>query len=115
MVGREVNLARHLDPVKRGEARLILDDVTCKSNRGTPALRGVSLDVYAGEILGIAGVSGNGQRELAEVITGLRPTTGGQIYLEGEDSAGLPPGVLTDRMLAYIPEERSSGRRQMML
>jgi simple sugar transport system ATP-binding protein len=56
--------------------------------------------------LGLAGVSGNGQRELAEVITGLRPLTDGQIFLDGNDVTGQSPGALTERMLAYIPEER---------
>ena len=71
-----------------------------------PALRGVDLEVRSGEILGLAGVSGNGQRELAEVITGLRPVTRGQVFLEGKDVTGQWPGVLTEQMLAYIPEER---------
>jgi simple sugar transport system ATP-binding protein len=76
------------------------------SDRETPSLRGVDLQVHSCEILGLAGVSGNGQRELAEVITGLRPLTKGQVFLEGEDVTTLSPGTLTDRMLAYIPEER---------
>ncbi len=106
MVGREVSLTRDLDPVERGEPRLILEDLHALSDRGTPALRGVNLRVHSGEILGIAGVSGNGQRELAEVITGLREATGGRVILEGEDVTHLPPGERTDRGLAYIPEER---------
>jgi len=106
MVGREVNLTRKLAPVERGNSRLSLKKVSCNSERGTPALRAVDLEIHSGEILGLAGVSGNGQRELAEVITGLRDVTGGQIYLEGNDVTSLPPGTLTDRMLAYIPEER---------
>jgi simple sugar transport system ATP-binding protein len=64
------------------------------------------LELCSGEILGIAGVSGNGQRELAETITGLRKITGGRVILEGEDVTGFAPGDLTDRMLSYIPEER---------
>ena len=106
MVGREVGFAPVRGNVERGECRLQLDQVSCGSDRGTPGLRGVSLEVYAGEVLGIAGVSGNGQRELAETITGLRKVTGGRILLEGEDVTGFEPGDLTDRMLSYIPEER---------
>ncbi len=106
MVGREVSLTRELDPVERGAPRLILENLHALSNRGTPALRGVNLEVYSGEILGIAGVSGNGQRELAEVITGLREATQGRVILEGEDIATLSPGERTSRGLAYIPEER---------
>ena len=106
MVGREVSLIRELDAVERGQARLNLENISCDSDRGTPALRSIDLNVYSGEILGIAGVSGNGQRELAEVITGLREPTQGKVILEGDDVTGFAPGTLTDRMLSYIPEER---------
>lgn len=106
MVGREVSMSRNLGESSLGEARLQLQGVSCDSNRGTPALRGIDLEVRSGEILGLAGVSGNGQRELAEVITGLRSARGGRIHLDGEDITGLPPGEITERMLSYIPEER---------
>ena len=106
MVGREVGFAPDRGDANRGDARLKLENVSCGSDRGTPGLRGVSLDVHSGEILGIAGVSGNGQRELAEAITGLRRVTAGKIALEGEDVTNLLPAELTDRMLSYIPEER---------
>ena len=106
MVGREVGFAPDRGNIEIGEVRLKLDQVACGSDRSTPGLRGVSLEVHSGEILGIAGVSGNGQRELAETITGLRKVTGGNIFLEGEDITSLTPGKITDRMLSYIPEER---------
>jgi ABC-type uncharacterized transport system ATPase subunit len=106
MVGREVGFAPDRGEVERGEVRLELDKVSCGSDRGTPGLRSVSLDVRSGEILGIAGVSGNGQRELAEAITGLRKVTGGKVRLEDEDVTNMLPAALTDRMLSYIPEER---------
>jgi simple sugar transport system ATP-binding protein len=106
MVGREVSMTRELDEIERGPARLSLENITCDSDRGTPALRGISLNVHSGEILGIAGISGNGQRELAEVITGLRDVVSGKVILEGEDVTGCRPGELTGRMLSYIPEER---------
>jgi simple sugar transport system ATP-binding protein len=106
MVGREVSMTRELEEIERGPARLSLESITCDSDRGTPALRGVSLNVYSGEILGVAGISGNGQRELAEVITGLREAVSGKVVLEGEDVTGCRPGELTGRMLSYIPEER---------
>ena len=106
MVGREVGFAPDRGKAEIGEVRLKLEQVACGSDRGTPGLRGVSLEVRAGEILGIAGVSGNGQRELAETITGLRKTTGGKVFLEGTDITSLSPGEITDRMLSYIPEER---------
>jgi general nucleoside transport system ATP-binding protein len=106
MVGREVGFAPDRGNVQKGECRLQLENVSCESDRGTPGLRGVSLELCSGEILGIAGVSGNGQRELAETITGLRKITGGRVTLEGEDVTDFAPGDLTDRMLSYIPEER---------
>ena len=106
MVGREVGFAPDRGKVEVKEARLKLDDVTCSSDRGTPGLRGVSLEVHSGEILGIAGVSGNGQRELAESITGLRKVTAGKVFLEGREITNLAPGEITERMLSYIPEER---------
>src|SRR5687768_4650882 len=106
MVGREVGFAPDRGNVQKGECRLQLENVSCGSDRGTPGLRGVSLELCSGEILGIAGVSGNGQRELAESITGLRKITDGHVILEGKDVTNLAPGDITDRMLAYIPEER---------
>jgi len=106
MVGREVGFSPDRGEVKIGEVRLKLEQVASGSDRGTPGLRGVSLIVHSGEILGIAGVSGNGQRELAESITGLRKVTGGKVHLEGKDITNLAPGEITDRMLSYIPEER---------
>jgi len=106
MVGREVSLSRDLEDLERGSARLIIENITCNSDRGMPALRGINLKVYSGEILGVAGISGNGQRELAEVITGLRESTGGKVIFEGDDVTHVTPGTLTDRMLSYIPEER---------
>jgi simple sugar transport system ATP-binding protein len=106
MVGREVGFAPDRGEAERGKCRLQLEQVTCGSDRGTPGLRGVSLEVCSGEILGVAGVSGNGQCELAESITGLRKIIQGRVLLEGKDVTNVAPGDITDRMLAYIPEER---------
>jgi simple sugar transport system ATP-binding protein len=106
MVGREVGFVPDRGMVKPGECRLEIDQVSCGSDRGTPGLRSVSLKVCSGEILGIAGVSGNGQREMAESVTGLRKITHGRVILEGEDVTGLAVGDRTDRMLSFIPEER---------
>jgi simple sugar transport system ATP-binding protein len=106
MVGREVGFAPDRGEAKFGKIRLQLQQISCGSDRGTPGLRGVNLEVCSGEILGVAGVSGNGQRELAESITGLRKITDGQVILEGENVTNFAPSELTDRMLSYIPEER---------
>ncbi len=106
MVGREVKMKPEMADVGQGEVRLAVNELHAQSDRGTAGLQGVNLEVHSGEILGLAGVSGNGQRELAEVITGLRPATQGQVLLEGQDVAGLSPAELTQRKVAYIPEER---------
>ena len=106
MVGREVILQYDRPPAQPGEARLQIDDVWAKSDRGGDALRGVSLSVHAGEIVGLAGVSGNGQRELAEALAGLRPVRQGRITLNGADVTGSSPAAHITAGQAYIPEER---------
>ncbi len=105
MVGREVKPLSP-QPAKVGAVRLEIKDLRAMGDRGTEMLRGVNLQVHAGEIVGVAGVSGNGQRELAECLTGLRKATYGQILINGEDMTHAP---LLKRMAAgqaYIPEER---------
>jgi simple sugar transport system ATP-binding protein len=106
MVGREVGLKKKRIQSKHSEIRLVLEGVYAQSDRDAPALKDINLEIRAGEILGVAGVSGNGQKELAEVITGLRPTTGGKILLGGEDVTNSSPKELMDNSLSYIPEER---------
>ena len=106
MVGREVDFRPEIEDIETGKARLVVENVRCGSDRGTPGLRGVDLSVHSGEILGVAGVSGNGQLELAEVITGLREVHQGRILLDGQDITALAPAERTDRSLSYIPEER---------
>ena len=106
MVGREVTLKPDREEIAAGQPRLVVEGLCVDSDRGTSALRGVDLSVHSGEILGLAGVSGNGQRELAEVITGLRPPSRGKVYLEGEEVTEESPSKLTKKKLAYIPEER---------
>jgi len=106
MVGREVGIKKERIQTDTANTRLVLRDVCAGGDRGTPALKNINLEVRSGEILGLAGVSGNGQKELAEVITGLRPATSGQILLDGEDVTNKSPKDLMDRSLSYIPEER---------
>lgn len=106
MVGRPMNMQPKKAAVETGEVRLSLRDVQAQSDREHPALRNVSFDLRSGEIVGLAGVSGNGQRELAEVIAGLRPLTGGEITLGGRHIAGAPPRDIMELGLSYIPEER---------
>jgi simple sugar transport system ATP-binding protein len=104
MVGREVKPLVP-QPLKAGPERLNVQGLCALGDRGTEALRGVNLKIRAGEIVGIAGVSGNGQRELAECLAGLRKATAGEIVIDGED---VTHAHLHHRMeaAAYIPEER---------
>jgi len=106
MVGRDVLLERQRTPVTLGEVLLDIRNVSALGVTGQPALRTVSLQIRSGEILGVAGVSGNGQRELAEVIAGLRPATTGSVHLGQTEITRWPTGRRTANGLAYIPEER---------
>ncbi|HQV69284.1 MAG TPA: ABC transporter ATP-binding protein [Thermoflexales bacterium] len=106
MVGREVILEYDKTPFQPGEPKLVIDGVRVKGDRGQDALKDVSLTVHAGEILGIAGVSGNGQRELAEALTGLRPVTKGKVTVTGHDVTSATPAQRIAAGLAAIPEER---------
>ncbi|HUS17460.1 MAG TPA: ABC transporter ATP-binding protein, partial [Chloroflexia bacterium] len=109
MVGRDVprQVARPADaPVGAAEPVLEVRGLRAAGDRGLPALNGVDLHVRAGEILGIAGVAGNGQRELAEVLTGLRRAGGGSMRLQGRDMTGAGPGALVAAGVAHVPEDR---------
>ncbi len=106
MVGREVIMKPDRSELQRGEVRLSVEDLHARSDRETPALRGVDLAVHSGEIVGLAGVSGNGQPELAEVITGLRQATQGRVVLGSREITNSRPGPITELQLSYIPEER---------
>ncbi|HEY5988391.1 MAG TPA: ATP-binding cassette domain-containing protein, partial [Streptosporangiaceae bacterium] len=106
MVGRDIVLARKESAAKgAGDVVLGLDDVSATSDLGTPALSGVSLQVRAGEIVGVAGVAGNGQRELAEVIAGERPRSSGTVTIAGRRQHGAPWEAI-DAGLGYVPEQR---------
>lgn len=106
MVGRSVVFLIEKTPQKPGPVVLSVRDVHAENNKGVAALRGVSLDVHSGEILGIAGVSGNGQSELAEVITGLRPCSG-SISINGEEVSNQPPIRAIRSGVAHVPEDRT--------
>ena len=106
MVGRPVGAQPPKAAVEMGEVRLSMRSVEALSDREHLALRGISFDLRGGEIVGLAGVSGNGQRELAEVVAGLRPLTGGEISVGGQSLVGKSPRAIMDLGLSYIPEER---------
>jgi ABC-type uncharacterized transport system ATPase subunit len=106
MVGREVIETVHKEAREVGPVVLELDDVRAISNRGIGALDGVALQVHSGEIIGLAGVAGNGQSELAEVITGLRACTG-SITVNGQQLANRPVVEAIDAGVAHVPEDRT--------
>jgi simple sugar transport system ATP-binding protein len=106
MVGRDVVFAVHKKPQEPGEVVLSMHNVQAENNKGVPALRGLSLEVRSGEILGIAGVAGNGQSEMAEVITGLRPCSG-SIEINGQEVANQPPIMAIKSGVSHVPEDRT--------
>jgi len=106
MVGRKVLFRVGKKEAEAGEAVLEIDGLSALSDKGLEALSDVSMVVRRGEILGIAGVAGNGQRELAETITGLRPVTKGRIRLEGEDTTNRSPRQVIEKGVAHVPEDR---------
>ncbi len=107
MVDREVLFRLDKQQREPGEVVLEIDGLSALSDKGLKALRDVSLTLRQGEILGIAGVAGNGQRELAETTVGLRPVTEGRILLSDEDITNRSPREVMDRAVAYIPEDRT--------
>jgi simple sugar transport system ATP-binding protein len=107
MVGREVLFRIKKKPAQPGAETLSVKDVSCENDRGLPALRNLSLTVCAGEVVGIAGVAGNGQTELAEVITGLRAATQGEVKVQGQNVTNQPATAAIDRGLAHIPADRT--------
>jgi general nucleoside transport system ATP-binding protein len=106
MVGRSVDLEVARAPVEPGEAVLALEAVTVEQDARRGRLRDVSLVVHAGEIVGIAGVSGNGQRPLAEVAAGLLAPDRGRVRVAGRDVTGRGPRAARAAGLAYVPEDR---------
>ena len=106
MVGREVLLRVDKKPAKTGAVAFRVENLTATSDRGVPALRGVSFELHAGEILGIAGVEGNGQSELVEVLAGTRRATGGRILLGDRDVTAFDARMERDSGIAHIPEDR---------
>jgi len=108
MVGREVLFQVEKAAAQPGAPRLVLEHVTTLDDKKLPALRDLSLTVCAGEIVGVAGVAGNGQRELAEVICGLRPTIAGAMQIDAQAVTNAPPLTLIQAGVAYVPEDRSA-------
>ncbi len=106
MVGRDVVLRVEKSAHKPKEVVFEVENLWVKDNRGLDAVKGISFNVRAGEIVGIAGVAGNGQTELVEAISGLRKVEKGSIRLLGNDVTNLDPRKLRDMRLSHIPEDR---------
>ena len=113
MVGREVLLRVEKPPSQPGETLLVVEDLVVRDDRGLEAVRGVSFDVRAHEIVGIAGVDGNGQSELIDALTGLRHPATGHIRIGGEDLSRATAREALDAGLGHIPEDRQ--RRGLVL
>jgi len=106
MVGREVLFDLEKPSRERGPIILEVQGLSALNDKRVEAIKDLSLSVHEGEILGIAGVAGNGQRELAEVLTGLRKATSGKVLIDGEDMTNSTPKKVSDRNVAHIPEDR---------
>ena len=106
MIGREVLFRLKKQTVERGMPVLKVSDLEALNDKGLPALKGVSFEVCGGEILGIAGVSGNGQKELVEVVTGLRKATRGEVKILERKVTNFPPRIISQQGVAHVPEER---------
>ena len=106
MVGRSVSFKTEKQPAQPKEVVLSIQDLVVKENRGVPAVKNLSLDVRAGEIVGIAGIDGNGQSELIQAITGLRKIESGSVELKGQSIVGLHPRQITEMSVGHVPEDR---------
>jgi simple sugar transport system ATP-binding protein len=113
MVGRDVLLRVEKTERMPGEPLLQVEDLHVSDDRGLAAVRGLSLEVRAGEIVGLAGVDANGQSELIEAITGLRHVDSGRVIIDGEDATGHPAREMIDHGLGHIAEDRH--RRGLVL
>lgn len=112
MVGREVVLQIERpeaeQQVRQAQTALALENLWAHNDRGLDAIRGITLQVFEGEILGLAGVDGNGQSEMAEVLTGLRKVTSGRILVQGKELANALPSEFIRSGVACIPQDRKS-------
>ena len=106
MVGREVLLRVDKKPAKPGAVAFRVENLSAVSDRGVPALRGVTFELRQGEILGIAGVEGNGQSELVEVLAGTRRASGGKVWLGDQDVTDMDARTERAAGIAHIPEDR---------
>lgn len=106
MVGRSVSFVTEKEEAQPKEVVLQISYLVVNENRGVPAVKELSLDVRAGEIVGIAGIDGNGQSELIQAITGLRKVKSGSIKIKGQEVVGLSPRKITEMNVSHVPEDR---------
>jgi simple sugar transport system ATP-binding protein len=106
MVGRAVNFQVQKKSLQKGKVILKVEQLQVKDNRGLSALKGLDLEVHAGEILGIAGVDGNGQSELVEALNGLRKVEAGRVLMKEKDITNLTPRRIIEHGIGTIPEDR---------
>ncbi len=106
MIGREVLFNVNRETMPKGERILNVSNLNVLGDKGLPAVRDVSFEIFGSEIFGIAGVAGNGQRELAEAITGIRKTQSGHVVAGRKDITNLSPRKIYDHGVSHVPEER---------
>ncbi len=106
MVGRSVSFKTEKEEAKPTDVVLKVENVHINDNRNVPVVKGLNLEVRANEIVGIAGIDGNGQTELIEAIAGLKKTESGSVYLNNEPITNLSPRKITEKGLAHIPQDR---------
>ena len=106
MVGRSVSFKTEKGPSEPKEVVLSIENLVVNENRGVPAVKNLSLELRAGEVVGIAGIDGNGQSELIQAITGLRKVKSGSIKIKGKEVVGLHPRQITEMMVGHVPEDR---------
>ena len=106
MVGRQVNFTVEKKEQEPGEVKLEVKDLHAKDYRGVEVLKGLNLKVHAGEIVGLAGIDGNGQSQLVEIITGLAKATSGEVLMNGENVVNMTPRQVFDKGISSIPEDR---------
>lgn len=106
MVGRDIIFNINREKLTRGKNILSVENINVIGDKGLLALKNISFELYENEIFGIAGVSGNGQRELAEAITGIRPISSGQVLINGKDITNKSPRHIYDKGVSHVPEER---------
>jgi simple sugar transport system ATP-binding protein len=106
MVGKDVALTMDRQKLPRGDRVLSVRNIHVTGDKGLVAVKNVSFDLYKNEIFGVAGVAGNGQRELAEAITGIRAIDSGKVLINNRDITNLSPRQIYDNGVSHVPEER---------